>query len=463
MYSYEVFQKKIEVEFKKLDKSLSFFNYLEKSFFIIIPVEILDESGDLINTYKMQYDSSYCMPDTAFAQKTKQFFIETMQCDGYFSEYHHSISVLKEHVDQWMREDFEANMHTEELEELGIGELDEKNVWVGDPELLYSHYLVIPILIFNNQVMEKYPLSVLYKDEWQRNWDDITYDEIGRRAAARLDKSLFNCINDLHIIASMAYEGAECTGSLVLHHRSDTDQTIDIRLKELIPINEHKRIRKLLETTNENLVLLVDADTLEAYGFKSVSSQLLPINGDIFINFKGWFSWECKRNNEIIFYFEKLQVKFPFDTNNEIVTLTNKLSNEFSLKDYHIKFLISLISEAKKQEKGTMLVLLDPDNAKSEAERLEQSSTLIQPISITSEIIMSFSKIDGALIIDTQGICHSFGVILDGDITNGDPSRGARYNSARRYIETKKEKDIACLIIVVSEDGYVDVLTTKNF
>jgi hypothetical protein len=39
--------------------------------------------------------------------------------------------------------------------------------------------------------------------------------------------------------------------------------------------------------------------------------------------------------------------------------------------------------------------------------------------------------------------------------SKGDPSRGARYNSAVRYVESCKTP---CMIIVVSEDGIIDLL-----
>jgi hypothetical protein len=49
-------------------------------------------------------------------------------------------------------------------------------------------------------------------------------------------------------------------------------------------------------------------------------------------------------------------------------------------------------------------------------------------------------------------------VILDGRASGrGDGTRGARYNSALRYIESSA---YPCLAVVVSEDGMVDVLTS---
>ena len=41
----------------------------------------------------------------------------------------------------------------------------------------------------------------------------------------------------------------------------------------------------------------------------------------------------------------------------------------------------------------------------------------------------------------------------------GDPSRGARYNSALRYLQSI-EGD--CIAVVVSEDGGVDIVTRQT-
>ena len=70
-------------------------------------------------------------------------------------------------------------------------------------------------------------------------------------------------------------------------------------------------------------------------------------------------------------------------------------------------------------------------------------------------LIRSITSIDGATLLDDSGVCHSIGVILDGTASDkGTSERGARYNSAIRYVEFKKRK---CVAIIISEDGMVDL------
>lgn len=48
-------------------------------------------------------------------------------------------------------------------------------------------------------------------------------------------------------------------------------------------------------------------------------------------------------------------------------------------------------------------------------------------------------SIDGAALVDFDGCCHGFGVILDGKAqVKGDMGKGARHNSAGNYILESK-------------------------
>ncbi len=57
-----------------------------------------------------------------------------------------------------------------------------------------------------------------------------------------------------------------------------------------------------------------------------------------------------------------------------------------------------------------------------------------------------------------MGICYAIGVILDGrhnKLSGEDISRGARHNSAYRYVFEKKHN---CVAIIISEDGDVTLV-----
>ena len=74
---------------------------------------------------------------------------------------------------------------------------------------------------------------------------------------------------------------------------------------------------------------------------------------------------------------------------------------------------------------------------------------------INESLIRNVTAIDGAVLLDSKGICHSIGVILDGIANNkGKSERGARYNSAVRYVENNKKK---CVAVIISEDGMINL------
>jgi DNA integrity scanning protein DisA with diadenylate cyclase activity len=116
---------------------------------------------------------------------------------------------------------------------------------------------------------------------------------------------------------------------------------------------------------------------------------------------------------------------------------------------------VKIIRYGIKQKHGTIIVFLD--NPKPEVDRLKTGFKI--KIANVDEKIESISSIDGALIFDKYGDLYSFGVIIDGEskeYAEEDVERGARYNSSIKYSASVKQK---CLIVVVSEDGYVDYIS----
>ncbi|MBV9948139.1 MAG: DNA integrity scanning protein DisA nucleotide-binding domain protein, partial [Myxococcales bacterium] len=106
---------------------------------------------------------------------------------------------------------------------------------------------------------------------------------------------------------------------------------------------------------------------------------------------------------------------------------------------------------------GTMLVVVD--DAAQESTRLSQQGTPITPCRLSNELIRHVTAIDGAVLLDPASTCHAVGVILDGLATvDGSPARGARYNSALRYVATRKDRPT--LAVIVSEDGLVTMHPT---
>lgn len=102
---------------------------------------------------------------------------------------------------------------------------------------------------------------------------------------------------------------------------------------------------------------------------------------------------------------------------------------------------------------ATVVVSVD---AAGEALRLRGQATAIRPTELTAEDVARLGRIDGALLFDTEALCHAVGAILDGDARGiGDPARGSRFNSALRYQTAAPARSV---VIVVSDDGTIDLV-----
>lgn len=113
-----------------------------------------------------------------------------------------------------------------------------------------------------------------------------------------------------------------------------------------------------------------------------------------------------------------------------------------------------IFNAAIAQPHGSMFIVAE--DASTEAERLEQQGTRIEPVTLTPELYARVCGIDGTVILDPSGICFAIGVILDGAATEAcTPSRGSRYNSAVRYVASVSSRRLA---VVASDDGTVDII-----
>ena len=178
------------------------------------------------------------------------------------------------------------------------------------------------------------------------------------------------------------------------------------------------------------------------------------------VQFNDFLKWKLYKNSELLLCFENMLPKIPdkeIGISNDNIELLKKTFNITDTLKYE-----KIIKDAILQKHGTMVVFTE--NAESEAERLKESGICIDSIDIGLEgLVEATTAIDGAIICDTNGICYAIGTILDGTRSEkADSSRGARYNSAVRYIAQQQGKHKKTFIVVVSEDGYVNCFSSKE-
>ncbi|MDA1602062.1 diadenylate cyclase [Bacillus cereus] len=295
---------------------------------------------------------------------------------------------------------------------------------------------------------------------------DRDTNEIFRTAGRRLMEKVVHIstnsviLNDLfdicHDISSMKYEGGEGKGRVILCEKNHSAVKMLIELKNPIELSNKRAVRKLLEISKENYYLISDGNFV--YGLGEILENYKLYFDLFFIHF-------TKHYNFRVYYNEHILIEASYGIPNLPKSKVNRekfidIVKRFfvDISDDSLANLWSLIGTATQQRHGTMIVI--SEEAKDEAKRLSKQSTLILPQKLNENLMSVITNIDGAVLLDKDSICYGIGVILDGIASeNGDPSRGARYNSAIRYLDfIEKKLKSKTLIIIVSEDGFVDMI-----
>ncbi len=265
---------------------------------------------------------------------------------------------------------------------------------------------------------------------------------------------LFYIINT---ISSLRYEGAEGIGCLLLARRGHPNIEEVFALTCPVDLTDYRAVRKLLEMTTPGIHLLADADKVYALGREV--GQYDAEREDLFaFHFLTYYTWELSHAGHTLL---RCRYGLPGLARPRLnrMAFKREYKRTFGVpKAEQLERLWQVVLEASRQPKGTLLVV--STEALAEADRLKLQCTLIEPVLLTPTITQLVTAIDGAVMLDPQGYCYSIGVILDGKATGqGNSTRGARYNSAIRYVSSSA---FPTLVVVVSEDGMVDVMTKDS-
>ncbi|PFN60176.1 DNA integrity scanning protein DisA nucleotide-binding domain protein [Bacillus thuringiensis] len=310
-----------------------------------------------------------------------------------------------------------------------------------------------------------------------------------------------NLYDELNVISTLNYEGQSINAKLLLIDEKIIEKHVRfvIKFDVVIAYKEHRKIRKLLEMTDDSIYLI--GDNKHIYGLGNLRDlynlKLKSINKVLLIDFLGKFEYKVKeikiihnvkdgktKMDEIVHWFYKennllsvkhgkmelventfSEIRLKKSLQNVFNEYLSKKENKDTVKiDNKITNIIEVVKCAYSQKHGTTIVITTPEIAETEVERLKEQSIKINIIdtkesSYFRQVVEKITNIDGALYMDIDGHVHAIGVILDGyaKIGEGDSSRGARYNSALRY---KNGDGIEgnCVIVVISEDGMIDII-----
>ncbi|WP_107942083.1 tetratricopeptide repeat protein [Metasolibacillus fluoroglycofenilyticus] len=309
-------------------------------------------------------------------------------------------------------------------------------------------------------------------------------------------------MRDLDNISTLNYEGAKVTAKLIVISEKIKEKYINfiVKLQTPIPYSSYRTARKLLELSGDGIFVIGNHRMIFGLGKlknfseanrQNVEGQMLIVDFLNSLNYKisfiNFISEEISttvKDTEAIRWSYEESLIFGFQNKNLFLRESEFPEKELKLslsrtfqkfleeegKEYGIVVdsMIDIVRLAAKQKKGTTVVVTKPETALKEIKRLSGQGIQIHKINflnIDSEeekeiLINRLTSIDGAIYLDIYGSCYAVGMILDGLAVEGkgNSSRGARYNSAIRYQNLKNES----VIIVISEDGMVDIIDRKS-
>lgn len=256
-------------------------------------------------------------------------------------------------------------------------------------------------------------------------------------------------------ISTLPYEGAEGHGHLVLADRGHTAIELSMQFKEPVAITDHRKARKLLEMCQPAMWLL-SADR-HIYGLGSVRAANYDVMQEnlFVIRFVRQHHWELMHGGTVLMRTVHGEPRLPHAILDE-EALKKKLAKAFSgISEQDHARLVSLAKAASSAGHGGLIVFSAKAEAEADPKRLGRQSFSVESFVPAPEQMPSLTSIDGAVLLSPTGLCHAVGVILDGRATEkGDSSRGARFNSAMRYVQVNKD----AVALVISEDGMVNII-----
>jgi hypothetical protein len=256
-----------------------------------------------------------------------------------------------------------------------------------------------------------------------------------------------------HRISTTHYEGREGSGTMLVAAERHANVRLEMTLRSRIDLHDHRAVRKVLEMTGDGLAMVSDSAVL--LGLGRMGDGYDRSSESVFeVIFGSHAAWTFGHAQAVLMSVADGSPRLPQGEldEDEFRRVLGAAFGEPSDLEYGRLWNVAL--EAARQRRGTILVVAR--EAAAEASRMGGQALALHPIALTPERVRLLTAIDGALLVDLAGRCHAAGVILDGRASRrGDPARGARFNSAVRYVDASESP---CVALVISEGGSVDLV-----
>lgn len=264
---------------------------------------------------------------------------------------------------------------------------------------------------------------------------------------------LFNACTQLSI---SRYEGNENNGQLLICDKDNLSIEVLTEIVSPFELIDYQKVRKMMQLSTDEVGVITDGE--KVYGLGKIKDDYDVESESVFsIIFRGIHCYDVHHSNDILL---KMRFGLPY-LSQEIISWSSfsaTLRRVFeTISDTQVVTLYGLATAVANQRRGAILVFAE--DAEIEAKRLAHQCISIKPLKLSSELILTLSSIDGAVLSDINGYGHAKGIILDGIVgLGGNAARGSRYNSAITYQEFRASNRQETVLVVVSSDGMIDII-----
>lgn len=248
------------------------------------------------------------------------------------------------------------------------------------------------------------------------------------------------------------YEGREPIGTVVFLKDEYNSDGVFIDLNENNCFYNHKLTRKMLECVQRDQCLLVCGEEYNVVGITKIENiEKMP---HIRLEYHGLADWCVKCGDEVVLHYKRGSYYVSEEDYRE--ETRKKLEKYFGESSNIVEIVVGFIEEMLKCEHGALMIVTEDEGVGEYLKSARSGIKLLKTMKFNEikDYITGLATIDGAVILnykeedDSECVCEAFGAILDREpMIKGDPARGARYNSARKYIYNKN-----AIAVIISED-----------
>lgn len=255
----------------------------------------------------------------------------------------------------------------------------------------------------------------------------LSAEEIADRAASRFFRdALYRAGTFLELdfetvdqVAATTYEKGAAKGLMVVSPKGHEAVERVVAFSTRVNSRQVRQIRKLLETSSADHVLLVSDGSVIGMGSLDRSADISDV---MEIHITGHDRWGLHHEGAPLMVVNRGVARVPQPTF-DVARLRDHAPRVLG-EDVNDRQLLELVSAAATLGHGSTIVVTR--DAAQEADRLGGQAFSVDPDELTVERLEALSHVDGAFLLDAQCVMYAFGVILDGaaQADGGDPARG---------------------------------------